>query len=119
LALAAPASAHTAASGGTWQPAQVVAGALNVGGRAQVNDLSCGSAGNCSAGGFSTASNAQAVVVNEVNGAWSKAQLVPGLSKLYGSQIFTVSCAAASRCSAGGVTGAKGSDLEAIVANET
>jgi hypothetical protein len=48
------AAAARVASGGTWGTAQEVPGtaALNIGGAAQVNSVSCGSAGNCSAGGF-------------------------------------------------------------------
>jgi hypothetical protein len=98
---------------GTWQTLQKVSGVFSLG------TVSCGSAGNCSAGGFSPGDNSHAVFVNEVNGTWGKAQPVSGLTMPDGASIYIVSCAAAGRCSAGGVTPAKGSDLEAIVANET
>jgi hypothetical protein len=46
----------TALAAGTWGTAQQVPGtaALNKGGSANINALSCGSAGNCSAGGSYT-----------------------------------------------------------------
>jgi hypothetical protein len=64
---------------GTWGTAIEVPGtpALNKGGDAQVGSVSCGSAGNCSAGGYyrtSSQSGAeQAFVVTETNGIWGTA----------------------------------------------
>jgi hypothetical protein len=51
-----PAAAQAAALAGTWHTAQKVPGAatLNKGGEAQVQSVSCASAGNCSAGGYYT-----------------------------------------------------------------
>jgi len=64
-----PAGAGAAALGGTWHTAQKVpgAGTLNSGGNAQVQSVSCASAGNCSAGGGYTDSSGhlQAFVVRE------------------------------------------------------
>ena len=64
-----PAGARAAALGGTWHTAQKVPGtaALNTGGGAQVQSVSCRSAGNCSAGGWYTDSSRhpQAFVVSE------------------------------------------------------
>ncbi len=58
-----------AASGGTWGAAREVPGAaaLNQGGNALVDSVSCALAGNCAAGGFYTDSSQhlQAFVVNE------------------------------------------------------
>src|SRR5215467_730872 len=51
------AGARAAAAGGTWGSAQEVAAVLNTGGFAEVNSVSCASAGNCSAGGFYTSSS--------------------------------------------------------------
>ena len=53
------AGARAAAVGGTWRTAQNVPGAatLNKGGEAQVQSVSCASAGNCSAGGGYTDSS--------------------------------------------------------------
>jgi len=55
--------------GGLWHAAQEVPGtaALNAGGRAQISSVSCGAAGNCSAGGFygDSSGHLQALVVNK------------------------------------------------------
>ena len=57
---------------GTWGSAEEVPGsaALNSGGRAETDSVSCPSAGNCSAGGFYTGAAAavQAFVVSETSG---------------------------------------------------
>ena len=57
--------------------------ALNQGGIAGFA-VSCGSAGNCSAGGHYTDSSGrdQAFVVNQVNGTWHTAIEVPGTAAL-------------------------------------
>jgi hypothetical protein len=85
---------------GTWGKAKEVPGtaALNAGGNAQIDSVSCASAGNCSAGGFYTdsSSHGQGFVVNQVSGTWRKAEEVPG------GGITSVSCASAGNCSAGG-----------------
>ena len=104
---AMPASA--AAVAGTWGAAQKVPGAiaLNSGGLAAVQSVSCASAGNCSAGGYYTGRSGhhQAFVVSQVNGTWHNAIEVPGtatLNKGRNANIFSVSCASAGNCSAGG-----------------
>src|SRR5262249_27431619 len=66
-----------------------------------------GWAGNCAAGGGYATSpgHGQAFVVNQTNGAWGTAQNVPGLAALNqgrSAEIYTVSCASAGNCSAGG-----------------
>jgi hypothetical protein len=106
---AMPASAEVAAAAGTWQTAQNVPGvnALNKGGQAQIQSVSCASAGNCSAGGYYTdgSGRRQAFVVSQVNGIWGTAIAVPGagaLNKGGNANIFSVSCASAGNCSAGG-----------------
>jgi hypothetical protein len=111
--------------GGIWGRAEEVpgSGALNTGGDAQVESVSCGSAGNCSAGGFyMTASvQSQAFVVSERNGIWGKVEIVPGmavLNKLGSAGTTAVSCAAADRCSAGGEYGG-GSGTQAFVVSRT
>ena len=50
------AGAQAAVLSGTWHIAQKVPGVaiLNKGGNAQIQSVSCGSAGNCSAGGYYT-----------------------------------------------------------------
>jgi hypothetical protein len=53
LAALVPAASAVAAAG-TWGTATEVPGtaALNKGGNAEINSVSCGAAGECSAGGF-------------------------------------------------------------------
>jgi hypothetical protein len=94
---------------GSWGTAIEVPGsaALNRGGQAFVNSVSCGSAGNCGAGGQYTDSSGktQAFVVSQVNGSWGTAIEVPGTAALNqggSASISSVSCAAAGNCSAGG-----------------
>src|SRR5262249_56666388 len=94
---------------GRWGRAQKVPGtaALNKGGDAQTSSGSCGSAGNCSAGGsyFDKAGHQQAFVVTEVKGGWGTAQEVPGLGALNQggfADLLSVSCGSAGNCGAGG-----------------
>ncbi len=111
-AMTRAAVAAQAASGGTWGTAKEVPGiaALNVGGTdgpgAQATSVSCGSAGNCSAGGYYTDRSGaqQAFVVTETNGTWGTAEEVPGMAALNigEAQLTSVSCASAGNCSAGG-----------------
>jgi hypothetical protein len=103
------ASAAAAASAGTWGTAQEVPGtsALNSGGGALVISVSCASVGNCAAGGAYTdnSSRGQAFVVSEVNGTWQAARQVPGTAALNQggpAQVYSVSCASAGNCAAGG-----------------
>jgi len=85
---------------GRWGTAKEVPGtaALNTGGNAQIDSVSCAKAGDCSAGGFYTdsSSHGQGFVVSQVNGRWGTAKEVPG------GGISSVSCASAGNCSAGG-----------------
>ena len=117
------AAASRAALAGTWVTAQEMPGtaALNQGGDAQVNSVSCGSPGNCSAGGFYTdsAGGNQAFVVSEVKGTWRAPTEVPGTAALnkYGNAwINSVSCASAGNCSAGGFYANNG--LQAFVVSQ-
>jgi hypothetical protein len=59
-------------------------GALNADGFARVLSVSCGSPGNCAAGGFYSESetNLQAFVASERNGRWGMAIQVPGSAAL-------------------------------------
>ena len=117
-----------AASGGTWGTAEEVPGsaALNTGGNAVVQAVACPSAGSCAAGGYYTPAGgsppAQVFVVSEVHGTWRKAEQIPGTDALNtggSAQVYSVSCASAGNCSAGGYysVGFDG-DLHAFVANE-
>jgi hypothetical protein len=95
---------------GTWGKAEKVPGiaALSKGSQTQISSLSCGSPGNCSAGGFLTDSSSgeQAFVVTQKNGTWGKAEKVPGLAALPAkrsfSEISSLSCGSPGNCSAGG-----------------
>jgi hypothetical protein len=95
---------------GRWGTAQEVPGtaALNQGGHAFTNSVSCAPAGSCSAGGFyfDSAGHRQAFVVNETNGTWGTAEQVPGTAALNqggNAEILSVSCAPAGTCAAGGI----------------
>src|SRR5215470_296411 len=106
--------AHTAGgaralSGRAWGAAEEVPGtaALNAGGNAGVNSVSCPSAGNCSAGGWYAVSPGlhQTFVVSQVHGAWGTAAEVPGSAALNAggfALINAVSCTSAGDCSAAG-----------------
>src|ERR1700735_2638315 len=110
---------------GSWGTAQEVPGtaALNKGGGAGTNSVSCASAGNCSAGGYYTdaSGHTQAFVVTEVNGSWGTAQEVPGtaaLNKGGDARAEAVSCGAAGNCSAGGQYTGASSNQQVFVASE-
>lgn len=86
---------------GRWQTAIEVPGVSTIdqGGMAVVTSVSCGKAGNCSAGGnySDTHGGLGAFVVTEVNGIWQTAIKVPGMTN-----VNSMSCASAGNCSAGG-----------------
>lgn len=94
---------------GHWGNAIQVPGLapLNAGGSAFPVALSCGSAGNCAAGGSyrDAASHGQAFLVTQSNGHWNKAAEVPGTGALNvggSAQVTTISCSSAGNCAAGG-----------------
>ena len=96
--------------GGVWGQAEPVPGlaALNKGGQAGLTQVSCGSVGNCAAGGWylnlKGRQRQQAWVATEVRGRWGLAERVPGTAALNtggNAAVTSVSCAAAS-CVAGG-----------------
>jgi hypothetical protein len=112
-------------SGGTWGKAIEVPGTagLNTGRGAVIASVSCGSAGNCSAGGHYTDSSGhfQVFVVSQVNGTWGKAIEVPGIAALNrggGAAIASVSCASAGNCSAGGYYYTGSSGYKAFVVSQ-
>ena len=111
-------------TGGTWGRAEQVPGtaALNKGGTAQVDSVSCAAAGTCSAGGDYSLDNGntEAFVVNETGGRWGKAEQVPGTAALNkrGAETTSVSCAAAGQCSAGGYYLDGTGGQQAFVVNE-
>jgi hypothetical protein len=113
-------------TGGTWGTAEEVPGtaALNGGGYATVNSVSCTSPGNCSAGGSYTTSTpvTQAFIAGETNGTWAKARVVPGsaaLNKRGLAQINSVSCPSAGNCTAGGFYLDASFNTQAFVVSES
>ena len=110
LAGAGPAVAGVPSAGaGGWDKAIEVPGtaALNRGGDAAIESVSCAAAGSCTAGGFYTdgSGHQQAFVVTEVNGRWRTAIEVPGTAALNtggDAAINSVSCAPPHGCAAGG-----------------
>lgn len=94
---------------GAWGSAKVVPGSenLNSGGSAQINAVSCASAGNCTAvGNFTDSSGtSQALAATESGGKWAAAFPLPGTGALNTSGDATggvVSCASAGNCGIGG-----------------
>ncbi|HYK32914.1 MAG TPA: hypothetical protein VEV63_13180 [Streptosporangiaceae bacterium] len=106
----AASAAYPAAFGGTWRTARELPGigSLNKGGNSALLALSCGSPGNCAAGGYYSQSGGrrQAFVADERNGAWRAAAAVPGIAALNkggDARVLSVSCATAGNCAAGGM----------------
>jgi hypothetical protein len=110
---------------GKWHDAIEVPGTatLNQNNTAETASVSCGSAGNCSAGGYyyDSSGHRQAFVANEVNGTWHNAIEVPGTPALNQdgkAQTASVSCATAGNCSAGGSYIASSGVQQVFVASE-
>jgi len=110
---------------GSWSDAVEVPGtaALNTGGDASVDEVSCAAAGACSAGGYYTdGSGRLAFVGGETNGSWGAAVKVPGTATLNNggfARVYTVSCAAAGSCSAGGIYTDGSGHIQAFVVSKT
>jgi hypothetical protein len=110
---------------GTWRNAQEIpgSGSLNTGGSAIVNSLSCGAAGNCSAGGEYTVrgSHVEAFVAAQKRGKWGRAQEVPGTASLNAggrAALNSVSCPSASNCGGGGEYTNRAHHAQAYVVSE-
>ena len=111
---------------GVWGDAVEVPGtaALNSGGDASVYSVSCGAAGDCAAGGSyrDGSGHYQAFVVSETNGVWGNAVEVPGTAALNSggnAEVYSVSCAAAGDCAAGGFYKDGSGYDQAFVVSET
>jgi hypothetical protein len=107
---------------GSWGTAETVAAALNTGGQARIYSLSCGSPGDCTAGGYYTdgAGHVQAFVVGEINGTWGAPETVAASLNHGFARILSVSCATAGNCSAGGeYEEASAGHYQSFVVNET
>jgi len=116
---------------GAWGSAVEPPGsvALNSGGQANVDSISCATPGNCAAvGGYENSqppngyhSSNEALVVNEVNGVWTNAKEVPRSGVLNvggGAGLNAVSCTTPGNCSAGGSYLLRTNHFEAFVVNE-
>jgi hypothetical protein len=111
---------------GSWGKAIEVPrlAALNTGEDAELVSLSCGSAGNCAAGGFyvNGSHRGRAFVVSEKNGSWRKAIQVPGVAALSGagagSGVDALSCASAGNCAAGGSYSSDGNQQAFVVSEK-
>ena len=88
---------------GVWGKAAALPGLAALGG-GNVLQVSCGSEGNCAAGGFysSQADNGLGWVAAEKNGIWGKAIAVMAPDKAGNAEVNSVSCGAAGSCVAGG-----------------
>jgi len=94
---------QTAGLWGTHQLAVPVT--TNSGGSAEVNSVSCTSAGNCAAGGFySDGLGSQAFVVSQTAGVWGTPQLAVPATTNSGNAawVTSVSCSSTGNCAAGG-----------------
>jgi hypothetical protein len=94
---------------GTWGTAAQIPGLAALGPAGNVlQALSCGSPGNCSAGGEYTDASGrrQAFVASEKNGTWERAQQVGGTAVSNNGSASTgaVSCTSPRYCIAGGVS---------------
>ena len=110
---------------GSWNSAVEIPGTalLNAGASADFNEISCPSAGNCTAvGDYTDESNAlQAFVVDEKGGTWGSAIEAPGTGFLNAdgaASALTLSCSSAGNCSAGGTFADASAHLQAFSLNE-
>ena len=111
---------------GRWGKAIEVPGtaALNKGGSAGLESVSCAAAGACAAGGSykDGSGHIQAFVLSETNGRWSKAIEIPGSAALNSggsAGVNSVSCGAAGACAAGGGYTDGSAHSQAFVVNST
>ena len=108
-------------SAGVWQPAQEVAGSLNVGGYAELKSISCSSTGDCSAGGFYANEHGALVglVDTETGGSWDSGHAVATSPISDGlAEINSISCPALDGCAAGGVMANIDEEHQAFVVDE-
>jgi len=108
---------------GSWGKAISVPGTAASARNAAVS-VSCGSPGNCAAGGNEAPiiyGPYQAFVAREQNGSWGKATGIPGLAALNAggnAEVLSVSCGSAGGCSAGGYYQDGSGHQQAFVASE-
>ena len=115
---------------GVWGSMRQVAGSLNKGDYADVNQVSCGvspkleSVITCAAVGHYTTSggSGQAFTVTMANGAWGAAAEVPGsaaLNKGGFADLSSVSCPTAGNCTAGGIYAPTSTTSQPLVVTES
>jgi hypothetical protein len=111
---------------GVWGQAIAVPGlvALNQAGPAAVTQVSCGSAGNCVAGGSysDSVSHQQGFAAIEKNGVWGQAIEVPGLGALnqgVRAAVTSVSCGSGRYCAAVGYYTDGSGDGQGFLDSET
>jgi len=117
-------------SAGSWGGAREAPGftALNTGGGASVNSISCASAGNCAAGGYyvDAKGRTEAFIVSAKASAWGAAAELPGTAALNvggnsseaDAQLVWVSCPAAGDCAAVGEYLDAANHTQAFVASQ-
>jgi len=95
----AASAASPAGLGGKWRTAVELpgVGSLNKGGNSGLLALSCGSPGNCAAGGYYQQSGGQrqTFVADERKGSWHSAVQVPGIGALNkggDARVLAISC---------------------------
>jgi len=108
-------------NGGKWGTAAQIPRSAHI--EDSISSVSCGSPGNCSAGGFvRVRGRTQAVIADEKNGAWGSLQVVPGSGALNvggSAQVTSVSCPSAGNCTAAGSFGLRAPETsEAFVVSE-
>jgi hypothetical protein len=109
---------------GTWGDAMTLGGSIVAPDMiSNITSVSCASAGNCSAVGYYDVGNevstrvTEPFVVNETGGTWGAAQPITGLSSLNPFEMvpWSVSCASAGNCSAGGEADTSSQELAWVV----
>jgi hypothetical protein len=112
-------------AGGTWRQAQVIGGSGTVQAwiATEAHTVSCGSPGNCVAGGSSAGSGLvqRAFIVAETHGVWGKAIELPGTAARNTgvADVASVSCATSGDCAAGGFYTASGGIRHAVTADRS
>lgn len=109
---------------GVWGRAFDIPGIVALDGHhiEQLNTISCGSPGNCSAGGsYGNGSHERAFLVSEVRGHWGTPTLVAGLASLNQgafTAVTDISCSSAGTCGVVGSYSGTGGYVQTFALNE-
>jgi hypothetical protein len=110
---------------GTWAPAQHVAGPRprRHGADLTLDSVSCAARSDCAVGGSYERRSllASAMVAEERHGKWGRARVLTGPGRLgpyAGAEIFSMSCASAGNCSAGGDFFGRSGHIQPFVVSE-